>query len=530
MSTMKPVVLVVLDGWGESLKKKGNPFQEIKLPTIQKLDNFYPKILLEASGLSVGVPWGEVGNSKVGHQALGSGQIKYQNLPRINLAIERGSFYQNEALIKTVQRTIEKKSKLHIMGLLSDGGVHSHINHFLATIELAKEQKAKEVYLHLITDGRDTAPKSSLKFLEILNKKIKKLKIGKIATIAGRYWTMDRNKNWDRIEKSYLAMTKGIGIKITDPKKGILAQHQKGTTDEFLEQMVMTTKNNNPIATIENEDSLIFINFRSDRAKQITASFTEDDFNNFSPSIQLKKPYFTSMVEYDPNLHVNNIAFPTENITETLGKILSENNKKQLRIAETEKYAHVTYFFNNGREIPYPNEDRIVVPSKNVSSYDQLPEMSAKEITETLIEKINSEKYDFILVNYANADMVGHTGNKEAAIKALKCLDECLAEVIPSVLSRNGCLIITADHGNIEELINLKTGEKDTEHSTNPVPLWYVTANNHRQKNNSNEVTSQGMLCDVAPTILEIMDLPKPPEMTCISLLPILTSTDNNQY
>ena len=392
MSKYKPVVLIVLDGWGETMEKTGNPFLETKLPTVEKLNKFYPKVLLEASGLSVGVPWGEVGNSEVGHQALGSGQIKYQNFPRINLSIEKGDFFNNPAIVKAVERANNLNKKVHILGLLSNGGVHSHINHFLATLELAKEHNAKEVYLHLITDGRDTAPDSSLLFLQQLEDKIKKTKLGKIATIAGRYYAMDRNKNWDRTEKEYLALAQGIGIKETDPKEAINKQHQKKKMDEFIEPIVIVDKNENPITTIDDDDSLIFINFRSDRAKQITQAFTDDNFDKFAPTTTIKKPYFVSMVEYDSDLKVDDIAFPPDNITETLGKLLSQNNKKQLRLAETEKYAHVTYFFNGGKEDPYPGEDRIVIPSKNVPSYDQLPEMSAPEITKTLITKVKENR------------------------------------------------------------------------------------------------------------------------------------------
>ncbi len=523
MAKYRPVVLVVLDGWGETMETTGNPFMETKLPTINKLNKFYPKILLEASGLSVGVPWGEVGNSEVGHQALGSGQIKYQNFPRINLAIEKGDFFTNPAMVKAIQQAKEKNGKVHIMGLLSNGGVHSHINHFLTAIQLAKEQGADEVYLHIITDGRDTAPDSSLLFLKQLREKIKKTGIGKIATIAGRYYAMDRNKNWDRTEKAYLAMTAGVGVQEQDAEEAIKKQHSQDKFDEYIEPVVMVDKNNTPVALVEDNDSLMFINFRSDRAKQITQAFTDDNFDKFAPTTKLVRPYFVSMVEYDSNLKVDGIAFPPDNITETLGKVISQNNKKQLRLAETEKYAHVTYFFNGGKEDPYPGEDRIVIPSKNVPSYDQLPDMSAPEITQTLIEKVKENTYDFILVNYANADMVGHTGNEEASIKAIQCLDKCLSKVIPAILSTGGCLLITADHGNVEELINLKTGAKDTEHSSNPVPLWYVTPDNHRQKSEDEMIaTSQGMLCDVAPTILEIMEIPKAPEMTCVSLLPML--------
>jgi 2,3-bisphosphoglycerate-independent phosphoglycerate mutase len=505
------------------MEEVGNPFKKINLPTVEKLNKFYPKILLEASGLSVGVPWGEVGNSDVGHQALGSGQIKYQNLPRINLAIESGAFFENTALIESMQRSKKNNKSLHIMGLLSNGGVHSHINHFLATLQTAKEQDLKNVYLHIITDGRDTAPDSSLIFIKQLEEKIKEVGIGKIATVSGRHYSMDRNENWDRTEKAYLAMTQGIGARTTDFKKNIEQAHLENISDEYLEPIVITDTNDTPVGSIDNDDSVIFINFRSDRAKQITQAFTDKSFDKFSPATELRKVHFTSMIQYDNDLKVDSIAFPPEDITVTLGKLISQNNKKQLRLAETEKYAHVTYFFNGGKEEPYPNEDRIVVPSKVIPSYDQLPEMSSKEITKVLLEKINEATYDFILVNYAAADMVGHTGNQEACLKALSCIDECLKQIIPAVLSNNGCMLITADHGNIEELLNPKTGAKVTEHSANPVPLWYVTPDNHRQKTEDEMIaTSQGLLCDVAPTVLEIMEIPKPQEMTCTSLLPIL--------
>jgi len=523
MSVYKPVVLIILDGWGETMEEVGNPSLKVKLPTIEKLNKFYPKILLEASGLSVGIPWGEVGNSEVGHQAMGSGQIKYQSLPRINLSIENGDFFENATIIKSMQQSKEEGKNFHIMGLLSNGGIHSHINHFLATLQIAKEQGLEKVYIHVITDGRDTAPDSSLIFIKQLEEKIKEIGIGKIATVAGRHYSMDRNENWDRTEKSYLAMTQGVGVRTTNLKELLTQEHDKDISDEYLEPIVITDQNNSPVGSVADGDYMMFINFRSDRAKQITQTFTDTNFDKFSPTTELRKTHFTSMVEYDDDLKVNGIVFPPEDITVTLGKLLSQNNKKQLRIAETEKYAHVTYFFNGGEEVPYPNEDRVVIPSKNVPSYDQLPEMSSPEITAILIEKIAAQEHDCIIVNYASSDMVGHTGNMDACLKTLANLDKCLEQIIPVVLENNGCLLLTADHGNIEELINLKTGGKDTEHSTNPVPLWYITPDNHRQKTEAEMIpTSQGLLCDIAPTILEIMGIPKPREMTCTSLLPML--------
>jgi len=524
MNISKPVCLVILDGWGESKNTVGNAIANAKLPTIEYLNKYYPKVLLQASGLAVGLPWGTAGNSEVGHQTLGTGQIIYQNLPLIDKAIDDGSFLQNPVLLETIEWTKKNNSSLHLLGLLSDGSVHSHINHLLSLLELAKSQNIDKVFMHLITDGRDSPPKSAKKYLEIVLAEIKTMQLGQIATIIGRYYAMDRNENWDRTEKAFLAFTQGIGILTNNPLSALENQYQQKITDEYLEPIIISDQQNQPLGLIKENDAVICFNFRQDRSRQITKAFVLPDFDKFQKALRPKNLKFTCFTEYEKNLPAD-IAFPKQEISSCLGKILSDAQKKQLRIAETEKYAHITYFFNNGAENPLPEEDRILIPSKNAKSYDQIPQMSANEITEKLIEAIAEKNYDFILINYANPDMIGHTGNFKAGIKAIETVDTCLKKIIQTILKKSGCLIITADHGNVEEMINLKTYEKDTKHSTNPVPCWFVAENNKQERlfSEQNSVEVSGMLIDIAPTILEILNFPKPAEMIGKSLLGALT-------
>ncbi len=516
----KPIALVVLDGWGEWDQEQGNPIVRANLPTIDKLDQFYPKILLQASGMSVGLPWGVFGNSEVGHQTMGSGQIIYQYSPVITGSIENGTFFQNSILLETVEYVKKNKSALHFLGLVSDGGVHSHIDHLFALIDMAVEQKVKQFYIHIITDGRDTGPKDSKKFVEQVIEKLQKEEKGKIATIAGRFYTMDRGDNWDRIQKSFIAMADGQGVEEHDPLEAIDNQYDRELTDEYLLPTVMIGSDGKPIGKIKNNDAIILFNFRKDRARQITKAFVTPGLEKLDQSTLPKNLKFVCFTKYEKDLPVD-IVFPPQEITTRLGEILSKAGKTQFRIAETEKYAHITYFFNGGFEKPYPGEDRTVVLSKNVSSYAEVPEMSAQEVTDKLVEAIEKKDYDFVLVNYANPDMVGHTGDLEAGVKAVEIVDGHLSRLIKTVLKKNGTLIITADHGNVEEMINLRTGEKDTEHSVNPVPCWFVTATNHKQKPRpkSKKTKIEGMLVDISPTILEIMNLPEPEDMTGQSLL-----------
>lgn len=519
----KPVVLIILDGWGISPNSQGNVIKETELPTVEKLNKFYPMTTLQASGISVGLPWGEVGNSEVGHVALGAGKIIYQNFPRISLSIQDQSFFKNPVLLSAMQKTKENDSSLHLMGLLSQGSIHSHAEHIYALLEMAKMEKLTKVFIHVFTDGRDSSPTSGTKAIQELQNKITSYGIGKIATVCGRNWAMDRNNNWDRIEKAYLMMTEGKGEKIQNPMEYLQQSYAKEITDEYIEPGVVV-ENEKPMTLIDDKDSVIFFNFREDRVRELTKAFVLPSFEKFPRKKRLELEFVT-MTEYEKDLPVT-IAFPPEKIANSLGEVLSKNKIKQIRIAETEKYAHVTFFFNGGKEKAWPGEDRVLVPSPSVSKYDQSPEMSAPQVTEKVIEALELDKYGFILINFTNADMVGHTGNKKACIEAVKALDKSLSVLIPAILKKGGCAFVTSDHGNIEEIRNYSTGGIDTEHSANPVPFWFVAPDNHREKKPEDIVNEQkeigGLLSDVAPTILEVMDIQKPEDMNGESLLPIL--------
>ena len=518
----RPIVLVVLDGWGLSNNVSGNPIREATLPTFDKFNRFYPMTTLQASGISVGLPWNTAGNSEVGHMTMGAGRVIYQNMPRISLSIQDGSFLKNEFLLASVNHAKEHKSKLHLMGLISSGSVHSHKDHLLALLRLAKNEGMDEVYVHVFTDGRDSAPTDGIKQIKELVREMRLIGIGKIATLSGRNFSMDRNNNWDRVEKTYKMLTEGAGETTEDPSLALEQSYLKNVTDEYIEPTVITEKGA-PVALIESNDAVIFFNFREDRARELTKAFVDPAFEGF-PRTKLDV-HFTTMIEYERGLPVN-VAFPPEDIENSLGEIISQSGKKQLRIAETEKYAHVTYFFNGGKEKAFPGEEHVLVPSPTVAHFDEVPEMSSPQITEKLIENIESGAYDFILVNYANPDMVAHTGNEEASIKAVEATDKSLSILIPAILKAGGAALITADHGNVEELKKNTTGEIDTEHSTNPIPLWFISPDNHREKSAEQMMREQnevnGLLSDVAPTVLELMEIEKPPEMNGASLLSTL--------
>jgi 2,3-bisphosphoglycerate-independent phosphoglycerate mutase len=518
----KPVILVILDGWGISRDIKGNAIKKASLPTIERLDRFYPKIALQASGISVGLPWGESGNSEVGHMTMGAGKIIYQNMPRITLAIQNGNFFKNDVFLKSIQKTKKNNGALHLMGLIGKGSVHSHIDHLYALLELAKKQQVEKLYLHIFTDGLDSERTSGVQKIQELQEKMKQFGIGKIATVSGRYFAMDRNNNWDRVEKSYDAMTKGAGERITDPIEYLRKSYQEKIFDEHIKPAYVE-ENGEFLGKIKEGDSVIFFNFREDRAKEITKAFVLPGFEKFKREF-LKNLDFITMVQYEEDFPVA-VAFQPIKTEACLGKIISKNNLFQLRISETEKFAHVSYFFNVGNEEAYPKEDRIIINSNSkVARYDEAPEMMAEEITEKVIGALEKNQYAFILINYVNSDIIAHTGNEPATVKALEKVDECLSKMIPAVLKKNGCLIITSDHGNAEELINTHTGETSTEHSTNPVPLWLITSENHREKEKIDdaEIKISGLLSDIAPTILELLEIPKPAEMTGESLLPLL--------
>ena len=461
------------------------------------------------SGLKVGLPDGQMGNSEVGHTNIGAGRIVYQELTKITKSIEDGDFFSIPEFNKAIENCKKYNSKLHIMGLLSDGGVHSHIRHLYGLLELAKRKDFENVYVHCFMDGRDTPPASGEGYIAKLEEKMKEKGIGKIATISGRFYAMDRDKRWQRIQKAYDAMVKGEGIKATSAIQAVESSYQKEIFDEFIEPTVICN-GDTPVAKIEPHDSVIFFNFRPDRAREITRTLVDNNFNEFDTRKDLDL-CFVCMTPYDETLENVEIAFKKEPLKNTFGEYISKHGLTQLRIAETEKYAHVTFFFNGGEEKQYPGEDRILVPSPKVETYDMKPEMSAVEVTDKVVDAINSKKYNCIILNYANPDMVGHTGNLDAAIKAVETIDTCVGRVLEAVNRQNGVLMITADHGNCEQMIDYKTGEPHTAHTTNPVPLILVGMDNTKLK--------EGKLADLAPTMLEIMGLDKPEEMTGESII-----------
>ena len=505
----KPVMLMILDGFGINENTDGNAVKLAKTPNIDKLMKKYQTTEIYTSGLKVGLPEGQMGNSEVGHTNIGAGRIVYQDLTKITKSIEDGDFFTIPEFTEAIENCKKYNSKLHILGLLSDGGVHSHIRHLYGLLEMAKRRDFENVYVHCFLDGRDTPPASAEGYIMQLEEKMKEKNLGKIASISGRYYAMDRDKRWDRVKKCYDALVNGEGEKATSATIAIENSYQKEVFDEFVVPTVICN-GDTPIATIENHDSVIFFNFRPDRAREITRAIVDKDFNEF----ETKKldTYFVCFTNYDETMPNVKIAFKKEPLVNTLGEVLANNGLTQLRIAETEKYAHVTFFFNGGEEKQYAGEDRILVPSPKVATYDLKPEMSAYEVTDNVVKAINSDKYNVIILNYANPDMVGHTGSLPAAIKAIEAIDECVGKVVEAMLAHNGTMLITADHGNAEQMIDYKTGEPHTAHTTNPVPLILVTEN-------SDLKIKSGKLADLAPTILELLNIEKPKEMTGESIL-----------
>lgn len=517
----KPVVLVILDGWGIGKNDEGNALLKANLPVFEKLNNFYPCVALQAAGISVGLFWGESGNSEVGHKTLGAGKIIYQDLARITMDIQSGKFFKNPALLQAIDYAKNNNSALHLMGLLSSGCVHSYADHLYALLELAKNEKMAKVFIHIFTDGRDSAPSSAVEAVQKLEEKIKQLGVGQIASLIGRNFSMDRNNNWDRIKKAYDLLTKGEGEKIKNPIAYLKKSYAQDIFDEYLEPAIVTEADDS-MHTIQDKDSVIFFNIREDRARELTKAFVLPGFDRF-PKEYLKNLNFTTLIKYEDDLPAN-IAYETDEVKTPLGRVLSQNNLKQLRIAETEKFAHVTYFFNGGNEEAFPREDRVIVPSFKVNNFEEVPQMKAPELTAKTVEAVNKEIYDFILINYANTDIIGHTGNIAATIKSAEVVDNFLGKLITATLLKEGCLLITADHGNAEEMLDIFTGEKKTEHTTNPVPLWFVTPKNHQKRTpqKNSDIKVAGLLSDVAPTILDLFQFDKPAEMTGESLLPIL--------
>ena len=505
----KVKMLMILDGFGINPNKEGNAIALANTPNIDKLMKKYPVAEVHTSGADVGLPDGQMGNSEVGHTNIGAGRIVYQELTRITKSIEDGDFFTNQEFIDAIDNCKKNNSKLHILGLVSDGGVHSHIRHLYGLLEMAKRRDFEDVYIHCFLDGRDTPPASAETYIMQLEEKMKEKGVGKIASISGRFYAMDRDKRWERVKKCYDAIVNGEGNKSGSAISAIESSYQKEVFDEFVEPTLICN-GDTPIATISENDSVIFFNFRPDRAREITRALVDPNFDGFeNKDLNLFFVCFTSYDETMPNVR---IAFKKEPLINTFGEVISKKGYTQLRIAETEKYAHVTFFFNGGEEKQYEGEDRILIPSPKVETYDMKPEMSAYEVTEKVVDAINSQKYNAIILNYANPDMVGHTGSLEAAIKAIEAIDECVGKVVEAILSNDGTLLITADHGNSEQMIDYKTGEPHTAHTTNPVPLILVS-NDNKYK------IKTGRLADLAPTLLELMNIEKPKEMTGNSLI-----------
>ncbi|MBR2070271.1 MAG: 2,3-bisphosphoglycerate-independent phosphoglycerate mutase [Clostridia bacterium] len=503
----KLTMLMILDGYGIAPASSSNAIHISGSKNINQLMKDYPCATLGASGLDVGLPDGQMGNSEVGHLNIGAGRIVYQELTRITKAIKDGDFFDNVAFNNAVDFAKKNGGKMHLMGLLSDGGVHSHLTHLFALIKLCKEKGLNDVFVHCFLDGRDVSPTSGAGFIKDLYGYMQEINFGHIATVSGRYYAMDRDNRWERVEKAYVATNKGIGEEVDCPYKAVLDSYENGITDEFVVPKVVV-KDGKPVACVENGDSVIFFNFRPDRARELTRAYTQDDFNGFErEKLDL---YYVCMTQYDATFKNVDIAFRPQSLKNTLGEYVSSLGKTQLRIAETEKYAHVTFFFNGGVEKPNENEDRILVPSPKVATYDLQPEMSAPIVCEKVIEQIRAQKYDLIILNFANCDMVGHTGIMEAAVKAVSVVDECAGKIADEVRKIGGSLLITADHGNADKMA--EDGKPFTAHTTNLVPLILVDDNKKDVKLND------GRLCDLAPTLLTLMELPIPSEMSGKSL------------
>ncbi len=506
----KPEALIILDGFGLRDEEKGNAVAHAKKPNFDRYWNQYPHATLQASGKAVGLPDGQMGNSEVGHLNIGAGRIVYQSLTRVNLAIEEGDFFENETFLEAIDHAKKKGTSLHLFGLLSDGGIHSHIKHLFALLELAAKQGLEDVYVHGFLDGRDVGQQSAKSYIQQLEEKMEEVGVGRLATLSGRYYSMDRDKRWDRVEKSYRALAYGEGPSYKDPNELIDDNYKNEIYDEFVLPSVMTEEDGSPIATVDDEDAVIFFNFRPDRAIQISQVFTNDDFRGFDRGEERPKDlHFVSLTRFSETVG-GDVAFKPTNLDNTLGEVLAQQDYKQLRIAETEKYPHVTFFFSGGREEEFPGEERILIDSPKVATYDLKPEMSAYEVTDALLKELDADKHDAIILNFANPDMVGHSGMLEPTVKAIEAVDECLGKIVDKILEKGGNAIITADHGNSDEVTTLD-GDAMTAHTTNPVPV-IVTKDGA-------ELRTNGILADLSPTLLDLLGGKQPKEMTGKSLI-----------
>ena len=501
----KPVALIIMDGFGYNPDTYGNAIAAAKKPNIDKYMAECPNTIIGASGLDVGLPDGQMGNSEVGHTNIGAGRIVYQMLVKISKDIKDGTFFNNKAILDAMNNCKEKNSSLHLMGLLSPGGVHSHMEHLYGIVEMAKKQGLDKVYIHAFLDGRDVPPSSAAEYMEQTVAELDKIGLGRIATISGRFYAMDRDNAWDRVEKAYAALVYGEGVKESDPVQAIKNSYANEVTDEFMLPTVIEGG-----AQIKADDSVIFFNFRPDRARQITRSFVDPEFSGFERKNGFFPVSFVCMAQYDATMPNVSVAYPPEQLTMTMGEYLAKLGKTQLRIAETQKYAHVTFFFNGGEEKQFEGEDRILIKSPDVPTFDLKPEMSAYEVYDAVVDAINADKYDVIILNYANCDMVGHTGVFDAAVKAVEATDECVGRMVDAILAKGGAALITADHGNADKMME-PDGSPFTAHTTNPVPLIAVGV--------EGKLTEGGVLADLAPTMLDIMGVPQPEEMTGLSLL-----------
>jgi len=509
-----PVLLVVLDGWGVRREREANAIAIAGTPNMDALAREFPSTILETSGLSVGLPDGQMGNSEVGHTNLGAGRIVYQDLVRINRAIEDGSFFANDALLLACRRAKESGGALHLLGLLSDGGVHSHVDHVHACLELARREGVDRVFVHAFMDGRDTPPRSGAAFMAELERRLRDRGHARVATVCGRYYAMDRDKRWDRVALAHAALVHGEGRRAKSGVAAVEASYADGEGDEFVKPAVIVDADGKPAGPIRDGDAVLFFNFRADRAREITRALAGEGFRDFDRGAAPQLSAYVCMTEYDATFGLP-VAFAPEDLTEIFPEIVARAGLAQLRCAETEKYAHVTFFFNGGRETVFPGEDRILVPSpRDVRTYDQKPEMSARELTGKLVEAIGAGKHDFVLVNFANPDMVGHTGILEAAVKAVKVVDECIGRLSKAARERGMAMLVTADHGNCELMTDPTTGEPHTAHTLNPVPFLLADPDYRGAK-----LRSKGVLADVAPTILQVMGLPKPREMKGLGLV-----------
>ncbi len=504
----KPTVLMILDGYGVSDRAEGNAIALAKKPNMDMLTSKYPTVTGNASGLFVGLPDGQMGNSEVGHTNMGAGRIVYQQLVKITKSIQDGDFFENEALVAAMENCKKNGSALHLMGLLSPGGVHSHTEHLYGLVEMAKKNGLEKIYVHCFLDGRDVPPSSAAEYMEEAVAKLGEIGVGKIATIAGRFYAMDRDNMWDRVEKAYHALVFGEGVQETDPVQAIKNSYANGVTDEFMLPTVIKDG-----GKIEANDSVVFFNFRPDRARQITRAFVDPEFTGFERANGCFPLTFVCMAQYDAEMPNVLVAFPPEELTMTFGEYLAKNGKTQLRLAETQKYAHVTFFFNGGEEKQFEGEDRILVDSPKIATFDMMPEMSAYQVADKLVEAIKSLKYDVIVVNFANPDMVGHTGIPEAAVAAIEAVDECVGKAYDALMSVDGQMFVCADHGNAEQLIDYETGNPFTAHTVNPVPFILVNADPVYK------LRDGGCLADIVPTLIEMMGMEQPKEMTGKSLL-----------